>query len=430
MRYRVSFLQQKSSRQGVLLIRIRVSWPGGVVQTHTGWSCPDDLWDRKKQSPVIGRTTPANIRRLAADLVRVKSAIETEFSRMELDSRIPTKVEVERIVRTLLGLKAATESTLVAPAIDRMIEQVGPRDSWSPSTIKKFKTLRNNISAWQPNLELDDITAANLPGFVKFMADRGYRNTYANKTLGVLRWFCGWAEKEGLLTCTDYKTFRPRLKGVSEATKKILYLTRDELMALYTLDLSKHPSYECVRDVFCFCCFSGLRYSDVSKLQLTDVHDGVIDVVTMKTTDSIFIELNAYTRAIIDKYREYSFAPSRRSNRKNTLLPVISNQKMNKTIKIVAKMAGIDTPIRTVHYVGSERIEEVHPKYELIGTHCGRHTFVVLGLTLGIPITTIMKWTGHSDYESISPYLEITDQLKRESMTKFDIIDSNIEKNE
>ena len=43
----------------------------------------------------------------------------------------------------------------------------------------------------------------------------------------------------------------------------------------------------------------------------------------------------------------------------------------------------------------------------------------VNALSLGIPPNVVMKWTGHSDYSSMKPYIDIVDDIKATSMTKF-----------
>jgi len=58
-------------------------------------------------------------------------------------------------------------------------------------------------------------------------------------------------------------------------------------------------------------------------------------------------------------------------------------------------------------------------KYELLTTHCGRRTFIVNAIFLGIPTEVVMKWTGHEDFESMKPYLEIVDDLRITEMEKF-----------
>ena len=75
---------------------------------------------------------------------------------------------------------------------------------------------------------------------------------------------------------------------------------------------------------------------------------------------------------------------------------------MNRDVKELCKLAGINEEIR-----------------ELVGTHTGRRTFIVTTLSLGIPPNVVMKWTGHSDYSSMKPYIDIVDDIKATSMTKF-----------
>lgn len=61
-----------------------------------------------------------------------------------------------------------------------------------------------------------------------------------------------------------------------------------------------------------------------------------------------------------------------------------------------------------------------HPEGVLaVTTHCARRTFVVNSLRLGIPAEVIMKWTGHSDFSAMKPYVAIVDKLKKENMAKY-----------
>ena len=76
----------------------------------------------------------------------------------------------------------------------------------------------------------------------------------------------------------------------------------------------------------------------------------------------------------------------------------------------------INEPIRITSYKGNVRIDEIHPKWELVGTHTGRRSFVVNALSLGIPPNIVMKWTGHSDYKAMKPYIDIVDSIKADSL--------------
>ena len=106
----------------------------------------------------------------------------------------------------------------------------------------------------------------------------------------------------------------------------------------------------------------------------------------------------------------------------NLALPVITNQKMNEYLKELMELAGIDEPIRETTYKGQQRIDTVFPKYALISTHAGRRTFICNALSLGIPPQVVMKWTGHSDYKAMKPYIDIADETKINAMEKFNLL--------
>ena len=136
--------------------------------------------------------------------------------------------------------------------------------------------------------------------------------------------------------------FRPKLKS---SEQKIIFLTRDELQRIRDLEIPETKNYlERVRDVFLFCCFTGLRYSDVYNLRKSDIKDGQIEITTIKTHDYLVIELNDHSRAILEKYEDVHFEGDK-------ALPVISNQKMNTYLKELGKLADIDEPIKQTYYI-------------------------------------------------------------------------------
>ena len=123
-------------------------------------------------------------------------------------------------------------------------------------------------------------------------------------------------------------------------------------------------------------------------MKRSDVKSDHIEVTTVKTADSLNIELNKYSKAILEKYKDIHFE-------NNMALPVISNQKMNDYLKELGELAEINEPVRETYYKGNERIDEVTPKYALL------------------------KWTGHSDYKAMKPYIDIADDIKANAMNKF-----------
>jgi integrase len=123
--------------------------------------------------------------------------------------------------------------------------------------------------------------------------------------------------------------------------------------------------------------------------------------------------LNTTTRSILDKYKKVEFPG-------NKALPVIQNQPMNRDVKELCRLAEINEEIRVTTYKGNVRKDEIHPKWELVGTHTGRRTFIVTALSKGISPNIVMKWTGHKDYSAMKPYIDIMDPEKVEAMKVFD----------
>ena len=299
--------------------------------------------------------------------------------------------------------------------------QCGRQNNWSESTYEKFHAMRNHMKGLREykrkmglktfDIDFDFFDEEGLMSYVEYLREvKGMMNSSIEKQLSFLRWFLRWTLNKRFHDNNTFETFRPKLK---KTQKKVVYLTHDELKKLqnYKIPETKLYLYR-VRDVFIFCCFTGLRHSDVYNLKRCDIKNDYIEVTTVKTSDSLKIELNDTSRRILEKYKHYVFPDDK-------ALPVITNQKMNQYLHELCKLAGIDDQVRQTYYKGNERIDVVKPKYELIGTHTGRRTFICNAIGMGIIPQVVMKWTGHSDYKAMKPYIDIADEIKAESMRKF-----------
>lgn len=403
-------------------IRYRITRRGcRPFDISTGYRVNTSEWNAMQQ-----RLAPsaANARAINTLLDEWRAVFSEIVARYELiEKRVPSVEEFRELFNQMVGRPSRMASQLKASAplavdvLNRFISAVSVKNMWSDSTFEKFVTIRHHLERFDASLCIDEITDAKLQTYVTYLLNVAQlRNTTIVKHLSFVRWFLRWAANEGLYNGKSHITFKPRLKGTDGNAKEIIYLTRDELQRVETFVFPRHAkALERVRDVFVFCCYSGLRYSDVAKLKRTDVKGDYINVVTQKTADGLRIELNKHTRAILAKYADVTFPRGR-------ALPIISNQKMNEMLKVLGSVVGIDTPTRIVWFHGSERHEQVFPKYELLTTHCGRRTFVVMALLLGISSEVIMKWTGHSDIKAMRPYMAIVDELKAQSMARFDTL--------
>lgn len=402
---------------------MRVTYACQRVNFMTGYRIDAAKWDKTRQRVRNGCTNKRmqSASEINADLQKYYFEIQNVFKEFEVKGKVPTIEELKHAFD--LRIKGIDEEQLKQQELERekkkgfwqvfnlFVRECGNQNNWTDSTYEKFSTVRNHLKRFRKELTFEYFDEAGLIKYVKFLQDElGMRNSTIGKQISFLKWFLRWSFRKGYNQNIAYATFKPKLKTTA---KKVIFLTKDELDKLRECQIPQSKRYlERVRDVFLFCCFTGLRYSDVRNLKRSDVKADHIEVTTVKTADSLIIELNDHSKAILDKYKDFPIE-------NHAALPVVSNQKMNDWLKELGELAGIDEPVRETYYVGNERKDVVLPKYALLSTHAGRRTFICNALALGIPAQVVMKWTGHSDYKAMKPYIDVADDIKASAMTKF-----------
>lgn len=410
-------LETNNNRINEVRVRMRVRWDRKLSQHLIPYAINPDKWN-KETNRCVPNTTHS-IYKVSASVINRTIQNYENIAEKLLRENLSVK-EFKRQFNLAIGKDERTKHEPFYDVLNEYVETQSIYQGWSKNTIKKYSAFRNHLRNFNPELSMN-ITEKDLEGFHNYLqspkarqlsdksATKGFKNPTVNKYISLFRWFLRWAHKKGYYSGDLHETFKPKLKGVKDET--IVFLSWVELLKLYHYEF-KRESYAQVRDVFCFCSFTSLRYSDVAKLTRSDVHDNHITVVTQKTSDALVIELNDYSKEILSKYKDVPL-------RNNLALPVISNQKMNDYLKEIGKILEFNEPIKKVYFIGNQRYETVTPKHELLTTHCGRRTFVVNALYLGIPAEVVMKWTGHKDYEAMKPYIAIVDDLKVSEMAKF-----------
>ena len=429
-------------------IRFRVTFNCQRIDLATGCQVSSPKWwDEENELVKSGYAGPKGESDLTInnELRNIKDQMDMVFKFYEINDKIPTPSEItakykERISGVMpkrpepekKKLEETPKNKDFWECFSQFLTEVGEKNAWTPATLEKMEALRVDLKAFKKTIKFEDLTESWFTAFVVYLRDNkklrtprkkkgeredydhedvtGLRNSTIEKKLGYFRWFLNWATEKGYNTKRDYKSFRPTLK---QTQRKVIYLTKEEIARVRAVELSGNNAYmDPVRDVFIFCCFSGLRHSDANNLRRSDIKGDHIEITTVKTADSISIELNDITKAILEKYKDVPF-------KDNKALPNLTNQAMNRDIKELCKLAGINEEIRITTYKGSTRMDTIYQKWEKVGTHTGRRTFIVNALSLGIPPSVVMKWTGHSDYKAMKPYIDIVDSIKAESMTKF-----------
>ena len=425
------YLAPDKSKKGEQRIRVAITINKTRYISTVGMSVKEADWNPDTQSVVAKSENSKGIK--GTEINDRLSTIRKYFEAYEKDlAHRPTVEELKKeLDNAINGVVPVKKSKNVLKYFDQFLAEEKIDCQWSPGTMECWNAFRKHLEA-QGDLMFDQLNDEGINAFVRYLRSScGMGENTVQKHYHNLRWFLNWAIRKGYAKESQIGTVQPKFKIVA---KPVIFLTRDELLRLYNyvvpangekVTLHKYDGEEYVkevhdsaalaktRDLFCFCAFTSLRYSDMAALKRTDIQGNTIYITTQKTDERIGIPLNNLAKAILDRYKDTKIPGG-------LALPVISNQRMNEYLKQVCELCEINEPITRVCFRGGKREEETKAKYDLMGTHAGRRTFICFALSQGISPQIVMKWTGHSDYKAMLPYIDIEEQVKREQMDVFE----------
>jgi len=340
------------------------------------------------------------------ELDKIKSLISKYWSVCYMTSKKPSVDEIKGILNGNEPLSIKTDDFLLTDAYEMYIEQ--NKSHRAKRTIIGYTTTLNTLILFVEqngsNFTLNEI---DLHFFDKFrnycFEEKKYLNNTFAKTINNLKSFMVWAEDRGMHTNSVFR----KLKASEEAIE-VIYLTKKELIHFLNYKF-KSKKLDQVRDIYCFACFTGLRYSDLKNLKSSHIKDGFLKLNIEKTRgkDQV-IPLSKYAIEILKKYKGNVSAP----------LPMISSQKLNEYIKEAAKKAEINEMITISRYSGRVKKEQTVPKHELLTIHTARKSFVTISLTLGMNQMTIRAISGHKSDSAFRRYVNVAENVKKSELIK------------
>ncbi len=279
-------------------------------------------------------------------------------------------------------------------------------------SIRNYLSTRSALERYskarRTKLRFEDITMEFYHDFMSYLNGSTHaRGQYKPNVIGKyqknIKVFMRYAFENGYTLNADFK--KREFKVLQEDVDTV-YLTKDELQKLYALDLS--GSLAEIRDSFLIGCYTGLRFSDISRLGRQHIReDGMIDIVTQKTDQRVIVPINSVVREILGRYGD-------------SMPTVQSNQATNRTIKKICRMAEITSPVSIRDTSGGVTQDKLFEKADLITTHTARRTAATLMFLSGLPTESIMKITGHKTIASYLRYIRVSAEenalnLKRDS---------------
>lgn len=275
---------------------------------------------------------------------------------------------------------------------------------YSPGTIKNKISFQSEFNKFQEETNriynFNDITIDFYNDFVEFFNKKLYSPNTTGKHIKSLKEIMAAAREEGLHE--NYQTTLRAFKILSSEADTV-YLTRDEITAIETLDLSaaKHKDLDLCRDIFLVGVYVAQRYSDYHRINETNIitlENGkkAVKLTQQKTKAKVVIPCSNELLRILKKY--------------DYCLPVTYSQFINDNIKTVCRIAKINHKVEHVETKGAKVITTQIEKYRLVTSHTARRTGATLMYLEGIDTISIMKITGHKTEKEFKKYIRVGEE--------------------
>ena len=254
-----------------------------------------------------------------------------------------------------------------------------------PNTLKKYRSHLNILKSYRKSLNFKDIDNDFLKGYEIYLHTKklNCKNTIA-KALKWIKSTFNQAINDGIIDTTPFSRYK-----ISSEPSNREYLTIKEVERLEKLYRSNvlYPNMQETLRAFLFCCFTGLRLSDMKKLAYSEIREGIIFSVMHKTQIIVPIPLISRAKLLIDK--------------KNTgnVFSTVSDQMPNKHLVKTAQIANLGKKITF---------------------HCSRHSFATISLDLGITQNTIQKILGHTNVKTTEIYTHYSINLLKKEMNRWE----------
>jgi len=406
------YLKKANPNTGKSLIYLQLKYSKKKLVFAFNQTIEASNWNSKKQRVKVNSITTTDGKYYLNDLLdKLENVCQSAYNK-ECSNGIPVPSVIRDYLVDFIKYNVNQEERkLGMPTIFELIERFISGDikylgrERSANTRKNYTTAKGHLTNFQKEtkfpVSFDTITLDFFYSYCSFLKKKGLGPNSIAKNIKLVKVFMN----EGVdLGYTENIAFRHRKFSMPEVQTDATFLTEDEIMKLYKLDLSLNSKFERVRDLFVFGCFVGLRYSDYSNIKpeniITIESEYFLKVITTKTKEMVIIPCNPVVREIFHKYR----------NNHNSLPQSISEQKFNQYIKEICQLAG-------GCFFDKGRIT-TNPDKELwkcVSTHTARRSFASNYFIQGFPTIDLMKVTGHRTESSFLTYIKLSklDSAKR-----------------
>lgn len=384
------------TKNGKTRIEFLIYFEGKQYRVSTGQSIEPKFWIQK--SELVDKRSDD-----AAKINSYLSERKQEFEKYKRKKEaLEENVSLEEMKRILKGIPLEEakdkKKESIYPTISEVFDNYVKYQEMKPGSKNNHRITKNVLidfckSKYQKELTIDKISYDFLLRFVKYLReDRAIpnqQNTIA-KRLKLLKTVLRFSNRRGKFKLEDpfaeYPIENGKHREIALSDKEYSVLKKIKLpeSACNYLKLTRH--------IFIFCAETGLRFSDAIDLSWEHVDENITSFKKqqVKTNQPVFIPISNQAKAIMIVYkRKYKDA-------ENHVFPRIDIQVMNRYLKELAKITGIEKNLTT---------------------HVARHTFGThLGASGKASAFMICELMGHKDVGMSQRYINLSKNDLRKTM--------------
>lgn len=397
----IRFNLKESNSKSETLIYLIFRFQGNRLKYSTGQKIFPKFWNTDKNRAKSTRQFP-NSSDLNMYLDKLEETVLSEYRSLISLGKKPTIDKLKESLNLVTFRTTRTNIDTLFGFIENFIQRRKDDPQISNGTVKVYQTTYNTLVKYgkekRKKLDFDNIDLDFLDDFTKwlFAAPRNFSNNYVHKLVRTLKTFLRAATEANVNSNFAYTSKKFTVK---ENKVDSIYLSIDELTALYHFDFSDNPKIERVRDLFLVGAFTGLRFSDFTNIKNDNLRtvkeNEYLYITTQKTKEKVVIPLHSIVKSIFEKYEAAIPRP-------------LTNQKMNEYLKEMGQLAGIDENIMQSKTKGGQQYQVKKKKYQLITTHTARRSFATNAYKLKMPVIAIMQITGHKSETAFLKYIKVS----------------------
>lgn len=404
------FLKETASNKETLIyLKYFISKNEGrfVYSTKTKINPKDWSFENKMPINKRGRSDLAVIK---SKLTKYTTLLDQTISNLRINNNDITKDTLKTVFDVQFNNVKAVKTTFI-DSIDEMLSNKYNSKEIGTATKKKYTTLKNNLVKFghHKNKKVNYHTFNKQVEFVENWKAFCYNelkhtDNTVGRSFGLIKTVLGYTYKKGYHKIKDYS----ELKSYEQDTDDIA-LNKEELFYYFNFDFGEKKYLERARDLFCIGSFTGQRFSDFSVFDRFDYVNGNIEKRSQKKKikSIIPVDSNPKLKYLLEKY--------------NWKLPKISQQKLRDYIKQgLQETKKLDYEIKKITYRGNEAIETVLKKWQMVGTHTARRTFITIALQDGWTYKEIMTVAGIKKVDTVIKYDKVnSDNLNKKARKTF-----------